>query len=170
MFEALFMFPAPVVAAVNGHAIAGGCILACSCDRRLMTSGNARIGLPELKVGVPFPPLVVEIMRSAVAPPHLNELLYVGRTYEPPEALARGIVDELTAPDDLLSRAHTAAAELAAAPAVSFRLTKRAIRMPYLERARQAMAADAGALEAAWSSDETHAAIRAYLEKTLSKK
>lgn len=169
MFEALFMFPAPVVAAVNGHAIAGGCILACACDRRLMTDGRARIGLPELKVGVPFPPLVVEIMRSAVAPPHLNELLYIGRTYEPSEALGRGIVDELTAPDELLPRAHRAAAELAAAPAVSFRLTKRAIRTPYVDRARRTSAAEAGALEAAWSSDETHAAIRAYVERTLKK-
>jgi enoyl-CoA hydratase/carnithine racemase len=78
MFEALFMFHAPVVAAVNGHAIAGGCILACTCDRRLMTTGAARIGVPELKVGVPFPPLVVEIMRASVAPPHFNELMYVG--------------------------------------------------------------------------------------------
>ena len=84
MLEALFMFPAPVVAAVNGHAIAGGCILACACNRRLMTTGAARIGVPELKVGVPFPPLVVEIMRAAVAPPYFNELMYVAGPTSPP--------------------------------------------------------------------------------------
>jgi enoyl-CoA hydratase len=167
MFEALFTFPAPVVAAVNGHAIAGGCILACSCDRRLMTTAAARIGLPELKVGVPFPPLVVEIIRSAVPPPYFTELLYVGRTYDPAEALARGVVDELAPHDELEDRARRAASELAAVPAASFRLTKRAIRLPYLERARQTMAAERGALLAAWSAADTHTAIKAYLEKTL---
>ncbi len=170
MLEALFMFPAPVVAAVNGHAIAGGCILACACDRRVMTTATARIGVPELRVGVPFPPLVVEIMRAAVAPPYFNELMYVGRTYEPSDALARGIVDELSAPEDLASRAHAMAAELAATPAASFTLTKRAMRLPCLDRARRMMDADREALMAAWSSAETLTAIRDYLEKTLPKK
>lgn len=167
MFEALFMFPGPVVAAVNGHAIAGGCILACACDRRLLTSGAVRIGVPELRVGVPFPPLVVEILRAAVPAPHFNELLYVGRTYEPSEALARGIVDELVAPDALAARAQAVAADLAATPAASFTLTKRAMRMPYVDRARRTSDADAGALLAAWTSDHTRAAIRSYVEKTL---
>ncbi|HEY7473620.1 MAG TPA: enoyl-CoA hydratase/isomerase family protein [Vicinamibacterales bacterium] len=167
MFETLFMFPGPVVAAVNGHAIAGGCILACACDRRLMATGAARIGVPELRVGVPFPPLVVEILRASVPAPHFNELLYVGRTYEPADALARGMIDELVAPDELRARAQAVAADLAAAPAASFTLTKRAMRMPYLERARRTADADAGALLAAWTSSETLAAIRSYLEKTL---
>jgi enoyl-CoA hydratase len=167
MLETLFMFPGPVVAAVNGHAIAGGCILACACDRRLMTSGAARIGVPELRVGVPFPPLVVEILRAAVPAPHFNELLYVGRTYEPPDALARGIVDELVAPDALAARAQAVAADLAATPAASFTLTKRAMRMPHLERARRTADADAGALLAAWTSNDTRTAIRSYVEKTL---
>jgi enoyl-CoA hydratase len=169
MFEALFMFPAPVVAAVNGHAIAGGCILACACDRRLMAMGTARIGVPELKVGVPFPPLVVEIMRASIPPPYFNELLYVGRTYEPEDALARGVVDELVAPESLVSRAQATAAELGATPADSFMLTKRAMRMASVYRARRTMDADAAELMAAWSSDATRAAIRSYLEKTLRK-
>jgi enoyl-CoA hydratase len=169
MFETLFMFPGPVVAAVNGHAIAGGCVLTCACDRRLMTSGPARIGVPELKVGVPFPPLVVEIMRASVAPPHFNELMFVGRTYEPHDALARGIVDELVAPDDLAARAQALAVELASTPPASYALTKRAMRLPCLDRARRAAEAEGDALMAAWTSHETHAAIRAYLEKTLGK-
>jgi enoyl-CoA hydratase len=169
MFETLFMFPAPVVAAVNGHAIAGGCILACSCDHRIMTTGSARIGVPELRVGVPFPPLVVEIMRAAIAPPHFSQLMYLGRTYEPAEALAHGIVDELAAPDALAARAGAVAAELATTRATSFALTKRAMRLPSLERAQQSTETGRSALLAAWSSEETHAAIRAYLEKTLRK-
>lgn len=167
MFETLFTFPAPVVAAVNGHAIAGGCILACCCDRRLMADGRARIGLPELRVGVPFPPLVIEIIRSAVPVPHFNELVYVGRTYEPADARARGVIDDVVPPGELMTRAERMATELAATPPASFRLTKRAVRRPYVERARATMAPDRGALMAAWTSDETRDAIRAYLHKTL---
>src|SRR5450631_4073047 len=59
--EALFRFPKPTVAAVNGAAVAGGCILACACDRRLMAD-NARIGASELAVGVPFPVAALEIV------------------------------------------------------------------------------------------------------------
>jgi enoyl-CoA hydratase len=169
MFETLFMFPAPVVAAVNGHAIAGGCILACASDHRIMATGSARIGVPELRVGVPFPPLVVEILRAAIAPPHFSQLMYLGRTYEASEALTQGIVDELAAPDALAARAGAAAAELAATPSASFALTKRAMRLPALERARQTLESERTALLSAWSSEHTHAAIRAYLDKTLKK-
>ena len=55
-FERLFVHPAPVAAAANGHAIAGGCLLVAAADQRLMAAGSARIGIPELQVGVPFPP------------------------------------------------------------------------------------------------------------------
>ena len=58
----LFTFPRPVVAAANGHAIAGGAILAFACDHRIVADGPARIGVPELQVGVPFPCLPLEIV------------------------------------------------------------------------------------------------------------
>ena len=63
---ALFEHPKPVVAAVNGHALAGGCVLAAACDIRLMSGGT--IGLAELAAGVPFPTVPLEIMRHAVGP------------------------------------------------------------------------------------------------------
>ena len=55
LYDTVFFFPKPVVAAVNGHAIAGGCVLACCADRRLMARDGGRIGVTELLVGVPFP-------------------------------------------------------------------------------------------------------------------
>ena len=67
MFAAVFSHPAPVVAAINGHAIAGGCVLACAADKRLMARDGGRIGVTELLVGVPFPPAAMEIMRCAAA-------------------------------------------------------------------------------------------------------
>src|SRR5262249_12232253 len=62
----LFTFPRPVVAAVNGHAIAGGCVIVLACDTRLMAEGTGTIGVPELVVGVPFPTSALEVVRFAV--------------------------------------------------------------------------------------------------------
>src|SRR5579872_1791909 len=56
LYDAIFFHPRPVVAAINGHAIAGGCVLACCADRRILARGG-RIGMTELLVGVPFPAL-----------------------------------------------------------------------------------------------------------------
>src|SRR4029077_13032439 len=66
-FAALFGFPKPVVAAVNGHAVAGGAVLAAAADVRLMAEGDGRVGLTEIQVGVPFPAAILEIVRSACA-------------------------------------------------------------------------------------------------------
>ncbi|HEX7809768.1 MAG TPA: enoyl-CoA hydratase/isomerase family protein, partial [Thermoanaerobaculia bacterium] len=76
MLLELFAFPKPLIAAVNGHAIAGGCVLALAGDYRLMAQGNGRIGVPELLVGVAFPPSVIEAIRFALPPQQLQALLY----------------------------------------------------------------------------------------------
>ena len=88
-------FPRPVVAAVNGHAIAGGCVIALAADARLMAEGDGRIGLPELLVGVPFPTAALEVVRFAVPREKLQSLIYTGRTLSAREALGAGLVDEV---------------------------------------------------------------------------
>ena len=88
LYEAVFFHPKPVVAAVNGHAIAGGCVLAACADRRIMARGLGRIGVTELLVGVPFPALAFEIVRPAVPPRYLAEVTYSGATYEADAALS----------------------------------------------------------------------------------
>ena len=79
-FETLFAFPKPLVVAVNGHAIAGGCVMACCADYRIMAREPGRIGIPELLVGVPFPVVPLEIVRFATPPQHLQALIYRGLT------------------------------------------------------------------------------------------
>lgn len=166
----LFSFPRPVVAAVNGHAIAGGAILAMACDYRVLAAGGGRFGVPELLVGVPFPCLPLEIVRSAVPPHRLQEVVYGGGTYTVEETLAAGLAEEEAPPLDLLDRALAVAGRLAAIPPEAFRLTKLALRRPTLERvAVDGPAHDAAALEA-WSAPETAATIRSYLERTIGKR
>lgn len=164
----LFTFPKPVVAAANGHAIAGGGVMVLAGDYRLMAEGKGRIGLPELLVGVPLPGAVVEAVRFAVSPDRVQKVLYTGYTFSPAEALANGVVDEVTEPDALLARAHQAAAQLADLPPEVFAMTKERLRAPAVERMDGAEVYDRRALDL-WRAPETHARIRDYLARTIRK-
>jgi enoyl-CoA hydratase len=167
--RALFAFPRPVVAATNGHAIAGGCVLVLAADVRLMAEGAGRIGLPELLVGVPFPAAALEVVRFAVPADKVQSLLYTGQTQPPREALAARLVDEVVAPEALQARAQEVARQLALIPSAAYRLTKQSLRAPALERIDRAdEPREREALEV-WSAAETHAHIRAYLERTVRK-
>lgn len=164
-FRLLFAFERPAVAAVNGHAIAGGCVLAAACDYRLMVRGNGTMGVPELRVGVPFPLVAIEILRFAASTAHLQELVYRGKTYGVDEARERGLVDEVVEPGALLERARAVVQALASEPAARFRLTKRQLRGPALAAVeRHAVETDAEVL-AEWSRPETMAAIGRYLDE-----
>jgi enoyl-CoA hydratase len=163
----LFSLPLPVVAAVNGHAIAGGCMLALASDHRVMARGRGRIGVPELAVGVPFPWLGLEVVRFALPPQHVQEAIYSGATYDPDQALARGFVDELAEESALLARAGEVAECMAAVPAISFRMTKEALRRPVIEAFDRGAATFERRILDAWSSEPVQAAVRAYVEKTL---
>lgn len=166
MFFKLFVVPRPVIAAINGHAIAGGCLLACACDYRIMAEGKGRIGVPELSVGVPFPPSAIELLRAVCDPAHLEELLYIGRTYDAREAAAIGLIHEVVPPERLVERALAVARDLGSKPARSFQITKQFVRAPGAERMRAA-AGEREALLEAWASDETLKAIQSYLDRTL---
>jgi enoyl-CoA hydratase len=166
-FETLFCFPKPVIAAINGHAVAGGCVLACAADRRLMAAQSGRIGVPELLVGVPFPTIALEIMRSTTAPQHLPAVLYGGATFDPAQALERGLVDALVPPDTLIEQAVAAAERLAALPPSAFALTKRQIRVPFLRRVHEDGAQFDVTVQELWEAPTTMTSIRAYVARTF---
>lgn len=162
VLRALFLFPRPVIAALNGHAIAGGAIMAFACDYRLMSGG--RIGVPEALVGVPFPALALEIVRFAIPQQHLQPMLYMARTIEADAARAMGIIDEVVSADQLLPRATEVALQLGAIAPQTFALTKRQLREPFLHAQPNKEA------DALWAAPETHARIREYLARTIGKK
>ena len=168
MFATVFSHPKPVVAAINGHAIAGGCVLACAADRRLMARDAGRIGVTELLVGVPFPPIAMEIMRHATAPHAFEDALMSGATYAPAEAVERGFVHAIVDPPALVADAVAAAKTLAALSPAAFALSKRQTRAAAWERVERATL-DAAAVAQIWSAPETLARVRDYVSRTLRK-
>lgn len=166
-FARMFTFQKPIVAAVNGHAVAGGCVLACCCDYRLMAGGDGTVGIPELRVGVPFPTVAMEILRFTVGNAHLQALVLSGDTVSADEALALGFVDELVDADGLLERAVARAKTLACVPSRSYALSKRQLREPALTRIGAQTRTDDEAVRAAWMDPATLDHVRNYLEKTV---
>lgn len=165
----LFSFPKPFVVAANGHAIAGGTIIALTADYRIIVNGNARMGIPELLVGVPFPASVLEIIRFAVPPQHLQSLIYTGRTVMPEEARMVGFIDEIVAPETLLSRANEMATHLAALPTQAFQMAKRQLRDKAIGRAKHYANEFDATMKESWKAAETHAHVREYLARTVRK-
>jgi len=161
MFRAVFDHPRPTVAAVNGHAIAGGCVLALACDVRLMSGG--RIGLAELAVGVPFPTSALEIVRHALGTAADTAVLRA-ETVGPERALALGMVHEVTGADELLPRSLALATELAARSPEAYRLAKTQLHRPANGAIEATTAEEDAAVLAGWTSEDTHRRIEAALE------
>jgi len=131
--QRILTFPRPVVAAVNGHAIAGGCVLATQCDVRLMADGPGRIGLNEVQLGVGLPAAVLEPLRARLPATSLTAVALEGKLFAPAEALRIGLVDAVVPPELLLDRAIDRAAALAVAPRPAYAQVKAALLRPVLE-------------------------------------
>jgi enoyl-CoA hydratase len=169
LYDTVFHFPKPVVTAINGHAIAGGCVLACCADRRIMANDGGRIGVTELLVGVPFPALAFEILRFAVPPRHLPEFTLSGATYATDAALQRGWIDEVAEPGELMEDAIAVVQELTLLSPAAFAQTKKQIRQAVTERMAQSGEATDKAVTAIWTAPETLNYIRDYVARTLKK-
>jgi len=113
----LYGLPKPVVAAVNGHALGGGLVLAIAADFRVMTTESCKLGLTEVTAGISFPAAPMVVISAELAPETARALTLSGRVFGPREAEAMGIADELAASDALVSRACERAGMLARAPA-----------------------------------------------------
>ena len=133
----LFSYPRPTVAALNGHAYAGGLITALCCDSRIAVDQGADFTLNEVPIGLAMPSLFTEIIRYAVGTPVAAKATLTGSIYTGPEALSLGIVDSLVPKNDLLPEAVRAAKALKPDCHTAYAFSKRALQGPTLSRIRE---------------------------------
>jgi 3,2-trans-enoyl-CoA isomerase len=124
----LFLFPKPVLAALNGHTIAGACILALACDYRLMAAEKAKIALNEITFGSTLFSSAVEMLRFLVGSRNASTILYSGRMYSADEAVRLGLIDKAVERVDLLNSARSIAEDYMNTDAPAFRGIKHLLR------------------------------------------
>jgi len=159
----LFTLPRPVVAALHGHALAGGFVIALTADWRVM-SETALVGLNEVRVGVPLPYGVTQILRDVVRGRHLETVALLGRNYSGPDALAAGLVDEIHPAAGVAAGARERLREFADKDPAGFRVTKTHLRR---DTARRIAAHDAEHLDEfldCWFAPETRSRIEQIAE------
>jgi enoyl-CoA hydratase len=131
----LYGLPTATVAAVNGHAIGGAFVAMLACDTRLAADTEAKLGLTEVTAGIPYPACPMEIVKAEIEPNYRRHLVLTGETIDPRAAQARGLVDDLVAPRELLQRAIELAQMRAAA--ASYGQVKDQLRRDTLSRMRE---------------------------------
>lgn len=142
-----YCFPRPVVAAVTGHAIAGGMVVALCADYRVGAT-EGKLGLTELRAGVPYPVGAIGVVQAELTHPAARTLALRAHLVEPEEALRLGLVDELAGPAEVVERACDVAAEMASFGGDSYGRTKRELRGDALRRIENAVEAGDPLLEA----------------------
>ena len=158
----LFAYPGPTVAYVNGHAIAGGTVLALCCDFRVAADDpEILIGLNEVALGVPFPPAVLKLVGHRVPRRHLEEVVLGAALFPPTEACMLGLVDEVAADGAVAALRHLDG--LARQPATAYAAAKQGLRAGVLavsaEERRRFEEEDLPI----WTSEPLRERIRAYL-------
>lgn len=139
----VFTFPIPTVAAVTGHAVAGGAMLMLACDLRVVAEGPFRIHLNEVAIGLPLPTWALVIAHAGIPARWHNEALLHARPYSPDEALERGMIDGVARPAErVLEAAHAAASPLAALDQASYATTKARHRAMAVEWASRLVEAE----------------------------
>jgi enoyl-CoA hydratase/carnithine racemase len=166
--RALARSPAPVVAAIDGHAPAGGCVLALCCDYRVMAEGEFRIGLNETQVGLAAPDAIQHLMRRVVGTYRAERLLVSGTMLESAQALAVGLVDELAPSGQVVPRALEWLHALLALPRSAMLTTRRIARADLLSALEGFSDPELDVFLAAWEQDDTQQALRALVARLSS--
>ena len=157
-----------MVGAINGHAIAGGLILVLCCDWRIAAQTSFQVGLPEVRFGIPYPAVGIEIIRTELDPRLARELVLFGKNMAQELAVERGLFDESVAPESLLEYATKKAEEFANLPTIGFQKIKRQLRSGAYHRIQAALN-DGDPLHDYWLSEETLSVVAQVLKEARKK-
>lgn len=155
--------PIPVVAAIGGHSPAGGCVLALCCDYRIMARGPFRIGLNEVQVGLVAPDAIQHLLRRVVGAYRAERLLVAGALVDSEQALAIGLVDELT--DDVFTRASHWLEELMALPPAAMQATRRIARADMVDALKGFTDSELDGFLDDWYAPATQASLQALVAR-----
>jgi enoyl-CoA hydratase/carnithine racemase len=161
VFRAWYAYPGPLVTAVNGHAVAGGLVLALCGDVRIAAT-TGRYGLTEVKVGIPYPPSAMAIVGAELTPSVARRLVLRGELFDSRAMLEFGVFDEVVADDEVLPRALEMAREMSELPQQTYGVIKRSLRREALKAAEDRRSDDS---LRSWLSSETADASAAVLDK-----
>lgn len=156
----LFLFPKPVVAALNGHTIAGGCMLAVACDSRVMVAGKPKISLNEVTFGSSVLFSTVEMLKHAVGSKNAEYILTTGAMFSAEEAYNLGLVDAIVHEENLPAESRTLARDLGQKDLVAFRSIKKLLRLPLAENIRQKEADSIREFVGIWYSERIWANLQ----------
>jgi 3,2-trans-enoyl-CoA isomerase len=165
LLGAIACCPIPMVAAITGHAPAGGTVLALFCDWRVMAEGDYKIGLNEVPVGIPLPPVILAGLRRLVGPRRAERLAVSGELLSPQDALGFGMVDELVALEGVVDRAIERCQRLLALPAEAMTSTRRLARADLVAIFEADLEPELQRVIAGWWSPETQGTLRALVER-----
>jgi len=155
----------PIVAAITGHAPAGGTVLSLFCDGRVMAEGDYKIGLNEVQVGIPLPPIILSGLQRLVGMRVGEQLAVSGALLSSADALRVGLVDELTPAEKVVERALAWCQRLLAVPADAFALTRRDARADLLAMFDRDLEKEAAYVTSNWWSEETQRTLKALVER-----
>ncbi|MCK4941833.1 enoyl-CoA hydratase/isomerase family protein [candidate division WOR-3 bacterium] len=161
----LYTFPKPVIAAIIGHAVAGGCILTICCDYRYIAEGRNLMGLNEIKLGVPLPYPADCILRQIVDDRAARIVLDTGDFFPPDETLKMGLVDEVIPLDQVVARSIEKVKSITALSSSAFEMIKRNRTEKVETQIRSSLLDKEKIFIEMWYSAETRRKLEAALEK-----
>jgi enoyl-CoA hydratase/carnithine racemase len=170
LLRAFAASPIPIAAALTGHSPAGGTVLALFCDRRFVAAGEWKMGLNEVRVGLPLPPVIYQALRRQVGPREAERLAVGGLLLTPTEAVAAGLADELVPASAVVERAIEWCQSLTALPPLAMGLTRREARADLVSLFDRVFEEELPRVAETWWSAEAQGVLRGLVAKLAAKK
>ncbi|HET7921871.1 MAG TPA: enoyl-CoA hydratase/isomerase family protein [Gammaproteobacteria bacterium] len=170
LLRSIALSPLPIVAAMTGHSPAGGAVLAIFCDARMVAQGRFKIGLNEVRVGLPVPAIIHAALKRLVGARQAERLCLHGLLIDPDEALRIGLVDQVLPASELRPAALAWCRDLLALPAAAVTATRALVRADLAAAFDTLAKASHEDLMRVWFSEETQTAMRALVAELAARK